>query len=219
MIISLVFGFIVFLFLKEKDNWKKIMVVMVLTLGMFYVGSLIPSMGVYYGKFENTPLIKKIAVANVKSGIDIEDLATIGDPGSLNERVTIIYDIVQGIIVKGNVLGFGVGNTASYLISANNTYGIFYPHSLWFEILGDYGIGIFLYSAFIYVSLMLDTLACYKLYKNKYYMFSFISLFSFVFLSFAPSTVFDLPMLYLLIGTSVVLVKNKKMINLSLNMR
>ena len=215
IIISLVFGSLVFLFLKEKNNWKIILVVTALTLGIFYVASIIPHMSSTYDKFKSTPIVNKIAEPKSTPAKSDGDLATIGAPGSINVRVTILYDIVKGVIVKGHVFGFGVGNTYYYLESMNNTHGIFYPHSLWFELLGDYGIPICIYSILIYLSLMLDALACYKRHKSKYYMFAFISLFAFIFLAFDPSTVLDLPIFYLFIAMSVVPVKNEKTINLS----
>ncbi|WP_123054312.1 O-antigen ligase family protein [Clostridium sp. JN-1] len=74
--------------------------------------------------------------------------AEIGDEGSENVRVTIMYDIVTGVVNEKRVLGFGAGNSIQHLKDVNNTHGIYSVHGLAIEILGDFGIFIILYGLF-----------------------------------------------------------------------
>ena len=45
----------------------------------------------------------------------LTDEVTIGGEGSINERLTIIYDVVNDVIIDKNIMGHGVGNVFQFL--------------------------------------------------------------------------------------------------------
>lgn len=191
LFIVYVFAFIYYMVCRKRAKAYKILCIALSTLAVFFLVYQIPEARPYYGKFETT-----FAKGNGPK---------LGEAGSTNERYTLIVDIVDGVIFKGNVRGFGVGNTANYLKKMDNTNGITNPHSLWFEILGDFGVIIFILFCLTYLMIMLDL---YKRYRgnNKlnYYIVSLIfSFFGFAFLSFAPSTVVSFTPYWILLGLGV----------------
>lgn len=182
----------VFLLYKKKSELKKTLLLAVTTFVVFYLLSLIPFMWPYYGKFYST------------------NVPQFGETGSVNERYTLIVDIVDGVIMKGHVLGFGTGNTSSYLKVVNNTGGITNAHSLWFEILGDFGLPIFLLFVAVYLSILYKLLKLYKREsKLNYYIASLLfSIFGFAFLSFAPSSVVTFTPYWIMMGLGISVVNN-----------
>lgn len=209
-------GFILFFMAtKEWAKFRRAVAVGLTTLIIFYGLSLMPVMSIYYGKFNDTPIINKLSLKGKAVNVPIAQFA---DEGSTSERWTIIVDIVNGVFKKGHPQGFGVDNTAIYLKDMNNTHGIVNPHSLWFEILGDFGVGIFLYLIFIYLSLLWDLLKVYLLSIKEetsgftsYLTISLIgALGGFILMAFAPSSVISFSQMWLLYGLAAAVVIRKK---------
>ena len=189
-----VFILVLFLIYKRYGNLKKILFIGILTFVVFYTLSLIPVLGPFYGKFR---------------GIAMPEY---GETGSTNVRYTLIMNIIDGVIIKGNFLGFGVGNTSSYLKIINNTNGITNAHSLWFEILGDFGLPIFIAFGLIYLALMYDLfkVSLKKNLSKNYALSLLVCFFGFIFLSFAPSSVISFTPFWLLMGLGVSTIVNVK---------
>ncbi|HWQ89491.1 MAG TPA: O-antigen ligase family protein, partial [Desulfitobacteriaceae bacterium] len=133
-----VLGFI-FFFLFQKERSKAVLATKIglVTLIIFYVLSYVPALDVYYGKFNDTPILNFLSLRAHRTNLP---LFTLNDSGSANERYTIIIDVIKGVTLEGHWQGFGVNNTSYYLAQLNNTHGFFNVHSLWFEILGDFGL-------------------------------------------------------------------------------
>lgn len=210
-----VLGFIVFfMFTREWHKFRGAVTVGVVTLIIFYGLSIMPSMDIYYGKFNDTPIVKMLSL-NRK--VVKQPIAQFGEEGSTSERWTTIVDIVDGVVLKGHPQGFGVNNTATYLKEVGNTHGIVNPHSLWFEVLGDFGVGIFLYFIVIYLSLLWDLLQIYRAsIKNgdhgltSYVTISLIgALGGFILSAFAPSSVISFPQMWLLYGLAATVIVHR----------
>ncbi|MCW6062723.1 O-antigen ligase family protein, partial [Clostridium sporogenes] len=201
-IFVLVFG----VFNKREDmNIRKIYIrkslkAIILSILLFFSLSVVPSMKPYYGKIADSVIIKNSQNFLLKhmndkgSNYEIKDVPKIqiGEKGSENERITLVYNVVNGVIIEKNYLGFGVGNIGLYIKEKANTYGICNVHSFWFEFLGDFGIPMFVYLIIIYCIMMWDNLKLYKINSlaNKKYFFMFLVIdFILVFSAFAPSTV------------------------------
>lgn len=193
LFIIYIFAGVVFLIYKKRKELKWTLSMAAGTLAVFYLLSLIPFMYPYYGKFYKETNIPQF-----------------GETGSVNERYTLILDIVDGVVLKGNVIGFGVGNSSSYLKTVNNTNGITNPHSLWFEILGDFGLPIFFLFVIMYLSIMYKLLKLFKRGSPLYYYASSLLLcfFGFIFLSFAPSSVVTFTPYWIMMGIGISLVNN-----------
>lgn len=117
--------------------------------------------------------------------------ADIGEEGSENVRATIIYDVVNGVVKEKRLLGFGAGNTVQHLMDVNNTHGIYSPHGLAVEVLGDFGLFFVVYGLFyLYLLYNLLIIASRKEGINKYIAYSlFTALAGFTLGSFSPSSV------------------------------
>lgn len=164
LIITFIGGLI--LIFKNKNIGKRYMISSVVTavwfLFIFVALSLPNFMYPYYGKFADSVIIN-----NVKQGIwgeaangTVEEIPPIkleyGGEGSENERVTLMLNVVEGVIWEKNYLGFGVGNIGRYIESRGNTFGIVNIHSFWFEYLGDFGIFMFIYLILMYCIMLWD---------------------------------------------------------------
>jgi len=216
MLLTLV-GFVVFfMFTREWYKFRRVVAMGMATLIVFYGLSNVPSMSVYYGKFNDTPILNILSFNKTNVNQPITDFE---ENGSIGERRNVILDIVNGVFKKGHLQGFGVNNTAIYLKKVGNTHGIVNPHSLWFEVLGDYGVGIFFYFIFIYLSLLWDLLKVYResIKDGEYGLTSYLTvsligaLGGFILTAFAPSSVISYTQMWLLYGlaTSVILRRNE----------
>lgn len=203
-----VFAFLIGILVKEKILIRKSINFAILSLLIFFIFSMIPYSAVYYGKFNSTPFLKIFninTIANINNDDYKNAMVKLGEGGSINIRFTLLYDIIKGVFKDKHYLGFGVGNTMSYVKSLNNTHGFSNAHSLWFEILGDFGIPIFIYFVYTYISIIT---ASFKKYKSlasenkKYILIIITSCLSFIGLAFAPSTVIGFFPFWLLIGIS-----------------
>jgi teichuronic acid biosynthesis protein TuaE len=207
-----VVGFILFFaVLKEKYKAVKAAKIGIITLLIFYALSFIPALDVYYGKFNDTPILNFLSLHARKTNLP---LFTLNESGSANERYTIIVDVIKGVTLEGHWQGFGVNNTSLYLAKLNNTHGFFNVHSLWFEILGDFGIVIFFYLIYIYLSLLWDLFKFYRLSikENEFGPEAYLSvsliaaLGGFILTSFAPSSVISYSQMWLLFALATVLI-------------
>lgn len=210
---------------KEDINVRKIYIrksskAIILSILLFFSLSVVPSMKPYYGKIADSVIIKNSQnfllkhINNKGSNYEIKDVPKIeiGEKGSENERITLMYNVVNGVIVEKNYLGFGVGNIGLYIKEKANTYGICNVHSFWFEFLGDFGIPMFIYLIIIYCTMMWDNFKLYKIHSvaNKKYFFMFLVIdFILVFSAFAPSTVLMFSPFWITLGMSFSLVSNK----------
>jgi len=205
MLFTVVGFMLFFLITREWYKFRRVVAVGLVTLIVFYNLSFMPSMSVYYGKFNDTPLVNRLSL-NGQGGD--QAIAQYAGGGSTSERWTIIVDIFNGVFTQGHLQGFGVDNTGTYLKKVGNTTGIVNPHSLWFEVLGDFGVGIFLYFIFIYLSLLWDLLKVYResIKDGEYGLTSYLTisligaLGGFILTAFAPSTVISFTQMWLLYG-------------------
>jgi len=205
-------AFAFFIIRKELKSANKTIKFAVVTLVIFVIFSFIPSMTPYYGKFNSTPILKKLNLYNIKKPReDNKAVANVGDPGSINERFTLIFDVVDGVITNKHYLGFGAGNVGNYIKYKDNTFGILNIHSFWFEILGDFGIGIFLYIIYIYLNLISDLVKKsnkgHQELKQYSYMIA-LGLVAFIFLAFGPSSVITFEPFWILMGMASAIVVN-----------
>lgn len=216
--VFIVFIFSFFLSIISKDIMLrktsiKILLVMAVVFLFF---SIMPGMNVYYGKFNSLPILNKLNIFNYKKvpNLTIQKTITVGAEGSLSERFTVIYDVLKGVFANKQLLGYGAGNTADYIKTLSNTNFISDIHSLWFEILGDFGIGIFIYYIYTYASLMITLFKDYIHNRDselgKYMLSGFLLLFGFIFLAFGPSSVRSYIPYWLILGITSCLVINFK---------
>lgn len=195
----LTFGFSILMFVFTYKSGRKklyrLIALLICTIVIMEGLSFVPFMQPFYGKMQQ---IKDMVTD--KSGTPIE----VGETGSVNVRATLISDVLKGVFVEKNILGFGPGNTSRYVKELNNTHKIYSIHSFWLEVLGDYGLFVFLALLIIYIYECVSILGIYLKVKEmdtKNYAFILgLILFSLVFLTFAPSTVLNQPIFWAYLG-------------------
>lgn len=207
LILTLGFAALMFVFTykNNKKNLKRIIAVLLCTLIIMEGLSFIPFMQPFYGK------IKQIQeMVTDQAGNPVE----IGDTGSINVRATLISDVLKGVFVEKHFLGFGPGNTSAYVKGLNNTHKIYSIHSFWLEVLGDYGVFIFLVLLIIYIYKCFSILGIYlktsEVEAKNYAFIAGLILFSLIFLTFAPSTVLNQPIFWLYLGSCFGFAENAK---------
>ncbi|APQ95869.1 O-antigen ligase family protein [Clostridium botulinum] len=202
LIILFCMGFYALKFKNNKRKILKLTQIFSVTVLVFVAISCIPSMKPYYGKFSTSKFFHF-----KKNDATIEQPAiVIGKKGSDNQRATLMYDVVHGVFYQKHYLGFGPGNIEKHIEKMNNTFGVFNVHSLWFEILGDFGILFFVYYTYVYLSIIIKNLFLYYKnieYENPQLIISACLMFGFIFLSFAPSSVMWYTPFWIVLGISI----------------
>ncbi len=117
-----------------------------------------------------------------------------------------MYDVVHGVFYEKHYFGFGPGNIEKHVEKMNNTFGVFNVHSLWFEILGNFGILFFLYYTYIYLHIIIKNLVLHSRERQsqnpKLLLFACL-MFGLIFLSFAPSSIMWYTPFWIVIGLSI----------------
>lgn len=199
--------------IKYKQKIIEIGLFLVITACVFTMFSFIPKMQPFYSKFSmakyityfkeepDVKLVENINDDSNKSKNKNESPITIGGSGSNNERITLIYDVIKGVFKEKHFMGFGAGNIEIYIKSLNNTNGKYNIHSFWFEILGNFGVVIFLYMVYVYLSLILDNIKNHNKcdYKGIHLMCAAVMII-FILLAFAPSSIRDFAPFWMLLG-------------------
>lgn len=196
-----------------------VLMVMVLTVamlkeyrlkGLIYPLIIVIGFGVVY-KFSYVLVMRNSAnyISQMKQKINkisnIEKIQ-IGEEGSEGERVTVVYDVVQGVIHDKRLLGFGAGNTTQQLIDQKNTHGIYSPHGLAIEILGDFGVFFFVLYGLYYLYLLyrLTLISNMRNSGAKLSAYTLITvLFGFSLASFGPSSVTYFFPYWIMYGTAI----------------
>ncbi len=195
---------------KDKEFCKKSIVFCVkyfsLAFFIFFVLSILPGMSYYCGKFAKIPIvtqIQKIIFSNGAVGGSQDVPIVIGASGSDNIRITLIYNVLQGVFKEKHILGFGVGNIGKYLAMTGNTHGILAVHCYWLELLGDFGVFMFIYVIYIYAHMSLTIFLRFKkceLGFKKYYIIALSMLFAWSMLVFGPSSVITFTPFWISLG-------------------
>lgn len=214
--ISIIVLGIYFICKLDKERFRRCVIMFTLTMVVFIGLMYMPFSQEYYGKFKNTtkeismsikPKEVYLASLNEKIYTDLPSQNKgesflgfkIGGEDSVNRRATLIFDVLKGVFKEKNYLGFGVGNTSQYIMEQNNTYGLYSVHSLWFELLGDFGIIGFGLFVSIYIYLFIKLI----IRKTKKYMDDSICismLISLTLLVFGPSSVIPFTVFWIVLA-------------------
>ncbi len=203
--ISLLFTFafmiIFFIISREKIYMKRAIILTVISLLVYNGLSMIPAMGPFYGKMSQLKEITSDTLLGNETG------AHIGQAGSVNVRLTLITDVLEGVVKEKKYLGFGPGITSEYIKHRDNTYGIYSLHSLILEILGDYGVVMLIIFTVVFISQGIRILKKYlslnvqkENVERKNLFIVGVWLFTLILLSFAPSTVGNFPIFWIGLG-------------------
>ncbi|KOF55958.1 hypothetical protein AGR56_02840 [Clostridium sp. DMHC 10] len=194
----------IFLILEKKP---KILVFPIIFIILFFVAynysSVLSAKNDYRQKVANSATALK----------DIEKGTGIGKADSVNERITVAYDIINAVIKQKHLLGVGVGNSSYYVEKANNTHKTYDPHGWFIELFGDFGVLFFVLYLVFYAYLLKRLYTSYKNGDNaqKYISLSlFLALGGFIFGSFSPSSVTYFLPHWLLYGLCISCIDEKR---------
>ncbi|MBE6063503.1 MAG: O-antigen ligase family protein [Clostridium butyricum] len=133
----------------------------------------------------------------------MDDQVSIGGDGSVNERLTIIHDVISDAVENKKILGNGAGNVYQLLVNKNNTYGVYNPHCYPIEILGDFGVvGVLIYGVY-YLYLLIGNLVLGIKKKNIYCIEAVTGLIAFAPASFGPSSITYVFSYWILMGFAI----------------
>lgn len=201
LLMTLGFGilFYLFKFKRDKQKFLRSAAIFISTIVIIQALSYLPFMQPYYGKMAQVQsMIEESGTDNSQNAVEI------GKKGSINIRTTLIEDVIRGVVKDRHYFGFGPGNTGKFIQQLDNTFGITNVHSFWLEILGDYGIFMFVFVVAIYLYLCVKVLLNFIKTQDvtrKWYSYALgLVLFSLIFLSFAPSTVMNIPIFWIYFG-------------------
>jgi len=127
-----------------------------------------------------------------------------GGEGSLNVRMTIIKDVLDGTLIQEKkYFGYGVGNVEQFIRNKANTTGIYSPHCYAIEILGDFGVpGIILYGIY-YLYLLISNIIIGIRKKSLFCFAAASGLIAFAPASFGPSSITYVFSYWILMGFAV----------------
>lgn len=229
LFITFISMFIYSIITRDKSISVHSIKTLILTCVILIVVSVFPVPQTYYGKFDSLPGLKYLNLRRnpyinkkldslLNTSVDPQkDISKVQKKEQNNQdyerleqeanmssgvRSTLIKDVLKGIFIDKYYLGFGIGNTAEYLSSQNNTNKVLNVHSYWVEFLGDYGIPMFIYMTFIYISMFFTQLKINESTESlKGISFSIgVLIFAFAFLSFGPSSIFGYTPFWILVG-------------------
>lgn len=189
-----VFGsFFLFSLINVKKLKKLNIIIMVfMAIGvvvLYKYAYLIPNIKPIYG--DNGLEIKydKTNALNDKMGkLESQEVEFQGE-GSINVRWTIAKDILTGVFVDKNLVGFGVGNSQEYIRLLDNTGGTYRTHSLVLELLGDFGVvGLLLYGVMYLYLLIRNSILAVKR-RDNISIAVLVGLIALIPASFGPSTI------------------------------
>ncbi|WP_406769376.1 O-antigen ligase family protein [Candidatus Clostridium stratigraminis] len=189
LFLIIVFCIAIYLIKERRNiiNVKRLTGIFIASLMVFFVLSTVPAMEPFYGKLATTSIFHFFGSSKNKQPVLI-----IGNKGSDAERYTLAYDVIHGIFKDKNYFGFGPGNVEKYVEKMNNTYGVLNVHSLWLEMLGDFGIIFFIYFLIIFLYVIKENVFVSYSEEERggqFFTTSAALFFGLVFLSFAPSSI------------------------------
>lgn len=152
----------------------------------------------------NPTLGENLNIGQIKvSDVLVQQLSSDGSGGSATARVETYWTSIKNMFVDTRGMGYGPSNFSAYLNNKSSSELLQDPHSLWVEILVNYGIIIF---AIIIISLIVIFIKLIKLYinNNSKELLSLITIdIAYVFASFAPSTFLNYTYQWVIIGASL----------------
>lgn len=152
---------------------------------------------------ESSGIDMKNGLADKMNALEDQEIRE-GGEGSLNVRMTIIRDVLNGTVIKEkNYLGFGVGNVEQFIRNKDNTTKIYSPHCYAIEILGDFGVpGVILYGVY-YLYLLISNIIIGIKKKKIFSIAAATGLIAFAPASFGPSSITYVFSYWILIAFSV----------------
>lgn len=213
-IASIVTIALIFIILLIKKNWRQALMILtpIIIFAVLFRGfESVKNAGFLYDKLSELEENTVDENGEVVEGTNI----SIGSNGSINVRVTLFVDVIEGVFKEKNLLGFGPGNINEYIEERDNTHRRYDPHSWWFEILGDFGVIGFLSFTLGYFLMALRFFIRYLLKKDSQEvpLLCLALLASLSMLVFSPSSVLRITPFWIIIAlslsTSNRIIKNK----------
>ena len=175
----------------KRINVMILILMMTGTVLLFKFGYMVPNVKPIYD--DNGAVIKSgnEDMLSNKIGQLKDEEFEYGEEGAVNIRGTIAKSILDGVFIQKNFAGYGVGNSEEYLRLnvEGKTEGVYSPHGLLLELLGDFGVfGVVLYGV-LYLYLLIKNVMFAKSKKDSISIASVVALVALAPISFGPSSI------------------------------
>lgn len=201
-IISLFIGIFTYLVISRAQiRTYAIILSMILILRRFgekIIGFII---SVLYRCFENEIFNHLIMMSNIESAVSAQVENAGNNQGSMFYRMNTYIESIKEMFVHSKGLGLGGGSYSNYFMPiAEQRHMMSNPHSLWVEILTQYGLIIFALFIVILSFLLIRLFKVYKTTKKIEYVLIISLGICFAFASFAPSSFLQNSYYWIIIG-------------------
>lgn len=189
-VVSLILGLVVYLVMTKAHLIKWIMVAAIFTIARFSGGALIAVISECLYKLSHNDIFNhKVAVSEVETAVFTQLDNMSQNQGSLFLRINTYLESIREMFLQSKGLGLGAGSFGNYFDSIAEKKGMMSnPHSLWVEILVQYGAIVFLIFIIVLVIIFSRLVVKALKEKNETYMLVIAMGVSFIFASFAPSS-------------------------------
>lgn len=189
-VVSLLLGLGAYLVMTKAHLIKWIMVATIFITARFSGGALIAVISECLYKLSHNDIFNhKVMVSEVETAVltQLDNMSQ--NQGSLFLRINTYLESIREMFLQSKGLGLGAGSFGNYFDSIAEKKGMMSnPHSLWVEILVQYGAIVFLIFIVALVIIFSRLVVKALKEKNETYMLVIAMGVSFIFASFAPSS-------------------------------
>lgn len=162
---------------------------------------------IMYKIFGNDIFNHSITVSNIEKTLSIQVENASQQQGSLYYRINTYTEAIKEMFLHSKGLGLGAGSYQNYFADiAIKRDMVSNPHSLWIEILSQYGIIIFLLFVALMLLIIIKLFKQYLKNKSKSHVLVMSMGISFALASFAPSTFLTNSYYWIIIGIGIAMV-------------
>jgi teichuronic acid biosynthesis protein TuaE len=192
-----------FYFLTDKTKYKMLKRLLLSSLVVIFILFIVTNIYILDGGYINNQIINEMA--SLKGFFSDE-------AGSLFIRRRLIVESLN-VLYESGLLGVGAGNIEFSMRNTNiaELTGTETLHNWWLELIGNYGIVIFVLFIIFYLKILVNLWKIKnrtKSYPLKIYSFSlFVSLLSFSLSSMSSSSIIQLRYIWILFGLGLAVIK------------
>ena len=212
-VLSLFLGIVIYLIMTKACLIKWIVVAGIFLIARFLGGYFIATISALLYKIsKNNMFNHPIAVSEVETAVFNQLDSMAQGQGSLFLRINTYLESIREMFLQSKGLGLGAGSFGNYFDSIAEKKGMMSnPHSLWVEILVQYGAIVFLIFIIVLVIIFSRLVVKALKEKNETYMLVIAMGVSFIFASFAPSSYLTNSYYWIPIGMALGIVGNSQL--------
>ncbi|MDO4485127.1 MAG: hypothetical protein Q4C46_00880 [Bacillota bacterium] len=162
----------------------------------------------------NTIVIHDVDMSNVELAVAVQTENMAQETGSLFLRINTYVESIKEMFLNSKGLGLGAGSFSNFFGQISEDKNMMSnPHSLWIEILAQYGIIIFSMVVIVLIVIFIRLVLENKKHKNNGVILVMAMGISFIFASFAPSSFLKGTYYWILFGLALGLLSSTNCTN------